>query len=123
MPDLFNANDGTAGRDGGPYLDQVEARHAEDARAIIEGRKPDYSTMAGTAGTVYLTAAQMFPDKTPEEADKIAAALVADESSPFRVAFSAPDVPEVAEPVVEPVVEVEPEEKKKETPVVTVKGK
>lgn len=35
---FFNAQDGVTGRDGGPYLDQVERVNAEKRRAFLEGR-------------------------------------------------------------------------------------
>lgn len=35
---FFNAQDGITGRDGGPYLDQVERVNAEIRRAFLEGR-------------------------------------------------------------------------------------
>lgn len=47
---LFNPNDGLVGRDGGPYLDQEEARIAEERRARIEGREPDFDNPPATAG-------------------------------------------------------------------------
>lgn len=57
---LYNALDGVAGRDGGPYLDQVEARKAETERARIEGREPDYDNMPATAGQPLVTAEQLL---------------------------------------------------------------
>lgn len=38
---FFNAQDGVTGRDGGPYLDQVERVNAEKRRAFLEGREAD----------------------------------------------------------------------------------
>jgi hypothetical protein len=110
MPDLFNVNDGLTGRDGGPYLDQVERRHAEDQRAIMEGREPNYETMGGTVGTVYVTAKGLMGTESvnniPSQADasdkainEAVAALVADPSNALSVAFKAPDVPEEEAPV------------------------
>lgn len=57
---LFNPNDGLTGRDGGPYLDQEEARIAEERRARVEGREPDYDNPGVTAGIPLTTAAQMI---------------------------------------------------------------
>lgn len=53
MPDsvsLFNPNDNVTGRDGGPYLDEVEARNAEARRSAVEDREPDYDNPPATAG-------------------------------------------------------------------------
>ena len=104
MPKLYNANDGITGRDGGPYLDQVEAKHAEDHRAAVEGREPDYDTMGGYAGTVYLTAAQLLANESVnslpskftnnDTKDEALAALAEDPENNFKVAFDAPDVPD-----------------------------
>lgn len=57
--DLFNPHDGLTGRDGGPYLDEVERRNAETIRAAKENRKPDYDNAPATAGTPLVTAAQL----------------------------------------------------------------
>jgi hypothetical protein len=102
---LYDANKGLFGRKPGVYFDEQEARNAEDVRARREGRKPNYETMGGTAGTVYVTAAQLLsqesvnnqPSTFPTSAaDKESAVdgLVADDSNNLEVAFEAPDVPE-----------------------------
>lgn len=57
---LYNPNDGITGRDGGPYLDQVEAEQAEVRRAKVEGREPDLDNPPATAGIPLTTAAQMI---------------------------------------------------------------
>lgn len=57
---LFNPNDGVTGRDGGPYLDEVEAVEAEKRRAEKEGRKPDLVNPPASAGIQLSTAAQML---------------------------------------------------------------
>lgn len=57
---LYNPNDGLTGRDGGPYLDQEEMRIAEERRAIVEGRKPDYKNPGPTAGIQLRTAADLI---------------------------------------------------------------
>lgn len=62
--DLFNPNDGLVGRDGGPYLDQVEAEEAEKRRARIEGREPDLKNPGPTAGIPLVTAARLVETHT-----------------------------------------------------------
>lgn len=57
---LYNPYDGVAGRDGGPYLDQVEAIEAEKIRAQIEGREPDLDNPPATAGQPLVTADQLL---------------------------------------------------------------
>lgn len=57
---LFNPNDGITGRDGGPYLDEVEAVEAEKRRAKVEGREPDLDNPPASAGIALSTAAQML---------------------------------------------------------------
>ena len=57
---LYNPNDGITGRDGGPYLDEVQAHEAEKARAIVEGRKPDLENPPATAGIQLRSAAQIL---------------------------------------------------------------
>lgn len=53
---LFNPNDGLTGRDGGPYLDEVEMELAEEQRAVVEDREPDYENPLATAGVPLQTA-------------------------------------------------------------------
>lgn len=53
---LFNPNDNVTGRDGGPYLDEVEARNAEARRAVVEDREPDFDSPPATAGIPLVTA-------------------------------------------------------------------
>lgn len=57
---LFNPNDGVTGRDGGPYLDQVEAVRAEQIRAQKENREPDLVNPPATAGIPLNTARQQL---------------------------------------------------------------
>lgn len=59
---VYNPNDGLTGRDGGPYLDEVQTRAAEKRRAEIEGREPDYDNPPATAGIQLSTAAQILGD-------------------------------------------------------------
>lgn len=50
MTKLFNPNEGLFGRQGGPFLDDVERKQAEDQRAYVEGREPDYTNMQPYVG-------------------------------------------------------------------------
>ena len=50
---LYNPNDGVQGRQGGPYLDQVHIREAEEQAALREGREPNFKSPS-TFGTVPL---------------------------------------------------------------------
>lgn len=49
---LYDANKGLLKRSGGPYLDEMEAKHAEEIRAGKEGREPDLETPPAYVGTV-----------------------------------------------------------------------
>lgn len=57
---LYNPNDRLTGRDGGPYLDQVQAREAEVIRAAKEDREPDFDKVPADAGIQLSTAAQLL---------------------------------------------------------------
>lgn len=61
---LFNPNDSITGRDGGPYLDEEEARVAEERRARIEGRKPNFDNPPATAGIPLVTSAELLSTAT-----------------------------------------------------------
>lgn len=61
---LFNPNDGLTGRNGGPYLDEVQAQQDEIRRAKIEGREPDLDKPGANAGIQLSTAAQMLASLT-----------------------------------------------------------
>ena len=61
---LFNPNDSITGRDGGPYLDEEEARVAEERRARVEGRKPDFDNPPATAGIPLVTATELLSTAT-----------------------------------------------------------
>jgi hypothetical protein len=50
--DLYDAAQGKVPRTGGPYLDDVERRNAEEWRAKQEGREPDYANPPAVAATV-----------------------------------------------------------------------
>jgi hypothetical protein len=59
---LFNVHAGLTGRDGGPYLDEVENEKAEERRAKVEGRKPldpNKENLPASAGTPLVTGPQL----------------------------------------------------------------
>jgi hypothetical protein len=62
---LYNPHDGLTGRDGGPYLDQVEREAAEIRRAKIENREPDLENPPAVAGTPLVTGAQLAAIANP----------------------------------------------------------
>jgi hypothetical protein len=98
---LYNANDGVTGRDGGPYLDEVEVIRAEERRALVEGREPDYDNPPATAGIQLNTAAQMMftvdvnrPSTTTaafDEADARFSRAADDDNTNLRVFSEIPD--------------------------------
>ena len=103
--DLFNVHQGLTGRDGGPYLDQVEAIEAEKRRAVVEGREPaDLSKpelLPATAGTPLVTAGELSrmanPTSNPsmESTDGAVAALESaakDKDNPLTVHSSRADI-------------------------------
>lgn len=59
--DLYNVQDGIKGRDGGPYLDQIERHTAEVRRAAQEDREPAgaWEKLPPAVGTVIVTARQL----------------------------------------------------------------
>lgn len=61
---LYNPNDGLTGRDGGPYLDEVQAQQDEIRRARVEGREPDLDNPGANAGIQLATAGQMLATLT-----------------------------------------------------------
>lgn len=61
---LYNPHDNLTGRDGGPYLDQVEAIEAEKRRAIVEDREPDLEHPPATAGIPLVTGPQLVAMST-----------------------------------------------------------
>jgi hypothetical protein len=63
--DLYNANDGIHGRDGGPYLDQVEQLHWERHHAAREGNKPDLKNPRPYPGIVLRTASEQVANYNP----------------------------------------------------------
>lgn len=64
---MYNPHEGLTGRDGGPYLDQVENDLAEDRRAFVEGREPDYEAAKKnpSAGTPLVTGSQLLQMANP----------------------------------------------------------
>lgn len=56
---VFNPNSGLGVRVGGPFMDVLEMEDAERRRAVVEGREPDYTNMAGSAGVPLWTAGQV----------------------------------------------------------------
>lgn len=65
---VYNPNDGLVGRDGGPYLDEVQAEQDEIRRAKAEGRKPDLKNPGANAGIQLSTAGQMLATLTTQGA-------------------------------------------------------
>jgi hypothetical protein len=63
---LYNPNDGLVGRDGGPYLDEVQAEQDEIRRAKAENRKPDLKSPGPNAGIQLSTAGQMLATITTQ---------------------------------------------------------
>lgn len=62
MVKLFNPNEGLHGRQGGPFLDDVQRRQAEETRAIREGREPDYENMQPYVGDQLRTEEQLLQE-------------------------------------------------------------
>lgn len=62
---LYNANDGLHGRDGGPYLDEVEALRHERINAAKEGREVDLNNVNSYPGIVLRTPAQQIAEFNP----------------------------------------------------------
>jgi len=98
---LYNPNDGLTGRDGGPYLDEVQAVASEELRAKKEGREPDYDNVPADAGIQLSTASQLLravdvnrPSKfheTGPEAERMFAAA-AESDNDLKVAGEIPDL-------------------------------
>lgn len=57
--DLYNVNDGIHGRDGGPYLDQEEAKVWEIQQAKREGVEPDLENPRPYPGEVLVNRHQL----------------------------------------------------------------
>lgn len=60
MTKFFNANEGLHGRQGGPFLDDVQRRQQEEVRAVREGREPDYENMQPAVGDPLVTEEQLL---------------------------------------------------------------
>lgn len=85
---LYNSNDGLFGRrDGGPYLDEVQAKQAEELRAYREGREPNYEEKIWQ-GSQLVTADQLIRDFNPTH-------IAGDDSRRFDGAIEAPVAAEV----------------------------
>ena len=102
---LFDVHQGLTGRDGGPYLDQIERIEAEKRRAVIEDREPDDLTkpeqLTATAGTPLVTGAQLVAMANPasnpsmQGADPIADAITTvsqNDDFPVNVHSERPDI-------------------------------
>jgi hypothetical protein len=90
---LYNANDGVTGRDGGPYLDIVEAEEAEKRRAKAEGREPDLDHPPATAGIQLNSAAQMLYTEHVNSTPSRSNTAVADADRRFDALHDDEDVP------------------------------
>lgn len=79
---LYNPHDNLTGRDGGPYLDQVERARAEEIRARVEGREPDLDDPGPVAGTPLVVGAQLAfmanPASNPSQSQRDPAAMAVD---------------------------------------------
>lgn len=63
MTKLFNPNEGLFGRQGGPFLDDVERKEAETVRAYREGREPNYENMQPSVGDQLRTEEQILQEQ------------------------------------------------------------
>lgn len=101
---LYNPNDRLSGRDGGPYLDQVQAQADEVIRAKREGREPDLDNPPANAGIPLSTAAQLLKavdvnqpsafHETHDEARRMFEAAAKDKKSLMKQVDEIPDLPE-----------------------------
>jgi hypothetical protein len=94
MPDtqnLYNVNDGVYGRDGGPYLDQVEGRQQEERRAALEGREPDYDAHSVSPYVPLVTGDQLIANYNPTT-------LAGDDQKKFDGEITAPVIATVEVP-------------------------
>lgn len=71
MTELFNANAGLSGRDGGPYLDDVQRQEAEIRRAAVEGREPDLTNPIPGSETLLVTKEQLISIAEQRRVDPI----------------------------------------------------
>jgi hypothetical protein len=83
---LFNPNDGFTGRDGGPYLDEVQAQESERRRAVVEDREPDLENPGANAGIALATAAEMLAKQNVNSAPSKQNALDAEAERIFSTA-------------------------------------
>lgn len=100
---LFNPNDGVTGRDGGPYLDQVEAKRAEEVRAEKEGRKPDLENPPATAGQPLNTARQQLSTLEVNNLPSQSSRNISDGDTFLRAAAASEDTVLQAHSEVEPL--------------------
>lgn len=101
---LYNPNDRLTGRDGGPYLDQVQAEQDEILRAKREGREPDFENLQANAGIPLSTAAQLLKvvdvnqpsafHETHAEARRTFQAAADSDETLMRQVDEIPDLPE-----------------------------
>ena len=63
MTKLFNPNEGLFGRQGGPFLDDVNRKRQEDIRAYKEGREPNYENMQPGVGDSLRTEEQLLQEQ------------------------------------------------------------
>lgn len=82
---FYNIHSGLKGRDGGPYLDQIERQVAEERRAVAEGREPNYSDpLPATAGTPLVPAALVVDNSltsNPSMANRPGLELILEDSN------------------------------------------
>lgn len=94
MVDLYNLNDGVHGRDGGPYLDQEQARTAEKIRARLEDREPDLDNPPPHQGSVLVTADALIANFNNTS-------LAGDDKKKFTGEITAPVIASVPDEVFE----------------------
>ena len=108
---LYNPNDRLTGRDGGPYLDEVEMHLAETRRAAIENREPDYDNLQPTAGVPLVTAAQLVAAGQsaglPSQENNTAYSQMVDNHAESELGAPVRGTLNVADPEPEPVADEE----------------
>ena len=126
---LYNANDSTTGRDGGPYRDLEEAKYYEKQRALVEDREPDLENPPAHAGIQLNTAQQQLATESvnnlPSQRDtgpvaEVAVKSLVDDDENLLQPFSERDLGVFDEPAPDEPVEDEtpkPQPPKKDAPV------
>lgn len=94
---LYNANAGIHGRDGGPYLDEVEAAHWEKIHAAREGTKPDLDNPRPYPGNQLVPVNTLVANYNPTLLGGDDRRVGAD----FQAAISAPVLAEVPKEVID----------------------